>query len=86
MPSIFNLYKQYNDPALIAISTAIEGEIVEAKTDEQIVSELMTILRAQYGNDIPEPNDVRITRWQARPFCLWFLLLYENGERRRNQD
>lgn len=67
-PSMFNLYKQYGDIALIAISTALEAIEVEAISDEQIVFELMTILRELYGDDIPQPNDVRITRWAQDPF------------------
>lgn len=66
--SIFNMFKQYGDPALLAISTADEGIAMEAKTDDQIVDELMSILKEQYGDDIPQPNDVRITRWQQDPF------------------
>ena len=43
---------------------------MEAKTDSEIVSELMIILREQYGADIPEPDDVRITRWQQDPYSF----------------
>lgn len=67
-PSMLNLYKQYGDVALVAISTALEATEVEAKSDEQIVAELMAILQEQYGDDIPQPDDVRITRWQQDPF------------------
>lgn len=69
-PSILNLYKQYSDPALLAISTASEAITVETKTDEQIVAEIMAILKTQYGDDIPEPNDIRITRWAQDPFAF----------------
>ena len=68
-PSFLNLYKSYDDKALVAFSTANEAKIVEGKTDEQIVMELMTILKSQYGQDIPEPTDVRITRWYQDPFA-----------------
>lgn len=43
---------------------------MEAKADEQITSELMAILKEQYGEDIPQPNDARITRWQQDPFSF----------------
>jgi monoamine oxidase len=69
-PSIFNLYKQYGDKALIAISTAQDAVEVEAKTDDEIVIELMAILKEQYGDQIPQPNDVRITRWHQDPFSF----------------
>jgi monoamine oxidase len=41
---------------------------LEAKTDEQMVTAAMQTLRKMFGQGIPSPQDVQITRWQQDPF------------------
>lgn len=57
--------------ALIAFNdgTAAE-EIVESKTDAEVIASLMTMLRSIYGNAIPEPIDYVITRWGQDPYSF----------------
>lgn len=68
-PSMLNLYHQYGDKALLAISTGDSAIAVETLSDKQIVQRLMLVLRGKYGAHIPDPNDVRITRWQKDPYA-----------------
>lgn len=67
--SFLNLHAQYQDSALVAITTAQQAMQVEGLSDTQIVTEIMAILKQQYGSDIPAPIDVRITRWRSDPFA-----------------
>ncbi|KAI9307424.1 hypothetical protein BJ944DRAFT_255002 [Cunninghamella echinulata] len=40
---------------------------VESMTDEEVKDELMAVLRDMYGNDIPEPTDMKFPRWHSNP-------------------
>ena len=41
---------------------------MELKSDQEIVDEAMAVLRTMYGDDIPNPEAVKISRWQSDPF------------------
>ena len=40
---------------------------VEAQPQNETVAELQGVLRAMYGDGIPEPLEVYVPRWQANP-------------------
>jgi monoamine oxidase len=43
---------------------------MEALTDAQIQTEIMTTLRKIYGNGIPNPTKLIVSRWQKDPFSF----------------
>ncbi|MEZ4640019.1 MAG: FAD-dependent oxidoreductase [Caldilineaceae bacterium] len=57
-------------PILLGFNAADYGRAIEARTDAEIVDDAMQTLRAIFGDDIPDPEDVQITRWAADPFAL----------------
>ncbi|MFV0890298.1 FAD-dependent oxidoreductase [Metapseudomonas otitidis] len=57
-------------PILIGFNAADFGREIEGWTDEAIVEDAMTRLRAVYGPDIPQPSDWAITRWASDPHAL----------------
>lgn len=63
--SLTNALKQ---PVLMAFHAGDQALHLEAKTDEQMVTAAMQPLRKVFGQDIPLPKDVQITRWQQDPF------------------
>jgi monoamine oxidase len=55
-------------PVLLALNAADYGRAIEDMSDEQIVSAAMVTLRTMFGDDIPDPEAVLITRWGADPY------------------
>ncbi len=39
------------------------GESSEDKSKQQLTDEAMAVLKTIYGNDIPDPSDVLVSRW-----------------------
>ncbi len=60
---------QKNDPILIAHYVGDEARFGDKK-DAQIVAEAMAELREIFGENIPEPTSVHVTRWDQDPFAL----------------
>ncbi|MEM0982139.1 MAG: FAD-dependent oxidoreductase, partial [Cyanobacteria bacterium P01_H01_bin.58] len=65
----FNLYQYTGEPILVAFNAGDFGRKIEAFTDDQIVDQAMQTLRRLYGETIPNPTDVQITRWLRDPFA-----------------
>lgn len=55
---------------LIGFNAGKYGAASETKTNQEVTTEAMDILRVMYGDEIPEPNDVVITRWSSDPYAL----------------
>lgn len=55
-------------PTLLAFNAGEFGTEIESLTDSEISNDAMNVLRKIYGNDIPEPTNVLISRWHNDPF------------------
>lgn len=69
-PEIINFHKILGQPVLLAFSAGKAGEANEAKSDAEMVAELMACLRRMYGDGVPDPCSWQVTRWNADPFSL----------------
>ncbi|MFN3491840.1 MAG: flavin monoamine oxidase family protein, partial [Anaerolineales bacterium] len=62
-------YAAYNgEPILLAFHGGDKGWALEEFSDDEIVNSAMQTLRLLYGDDIPEPESVLITRWGKDKF------------------
>lgn len=58
------------EPVLMAFHGGDKGFAIEELSDGEIVSGAMQTLRVMFGNNIPEPEGVLITRWGKDPFSF----------------
>lgn len=68
----FNYFVNFNhlNPsvnALLTFTYAEEARKSETKSDEQVIAEIMTHLKAMYGNGVPQPKSFQRTRWSSNP-------------------
>lgn len=63
-----NLSEASGQPVLMAFTGGSYASKLEGLTNTQITHHAMTVLRTIYGDAIPEPLDVRITRWGRDPY------------------
>ncbi|AIE73534.1 FAD-dependent oxidoreductase [Synechocystis sp. CS-94] len=63
-----NIFRVNQLPILLGFNAANEGKEIETWTNEEIVESAMETLRHLFGDDIPDPTDYQITRWQSDPF------------------
>lgn len=54
--------------ALMTFAYAEYARSTESMTDEQVKTEIMSHLRAMYGNGIPEPTHLLRTKWNTNPY------------------
>lgn len=64
-----NLAPYTGAPVLLGFNAGRFGATVEQLPDAQIVAQAMTTLRVMFGPRLPDPTDVRITRWLADPYA-----------------
>jgi monoamine oxidase len=64
-----NLYPYIQQPVLVLFNAGEYGLTIEAMSDEQLIQKAMDMLRVVYGENIPNPNGARITRWGKDPFA-----------------
>lgn len=58
-------------PVLVAFNASSAAvEVVESKSDAEVLQGVMDSLRMIYGNSIPDPIDWVITRWGQDPFSF----------------
>jgi monoamine oxidase len=57
-------------PVLLMFNAGSAALAAESLSDDALVSRAMTSLRAAMGDDIPDPDGFKITRWAADPFAL----------------
>nr|WP_315981536.1 FAD-dependent oxidoreductase [Aliamphritea spongicola] len=55
---------------MLAFNAAYYAHELEQQSDDAVTEDAMNVLKKLYGDDIPAPVDVHITRWQADPFSL----------------
>ena len=56
-------------PVLLGFNAADRGKEIEAWSDAEIVESAMHTLRTIYGQNIPQPLDYQITRWNSDPYA-----------------
>jgi monoamine oxidase len=65
-----NWYKYTRQPVLIAFIASSAAVEMENKTDAEIESQMMLILRKLFGSQVTKPTAIRITRWGQDEFTL----------------
>lgn len=56
-----------NKPILMAFHSGSKGVALEDYSDGEVSAQAMAVLRNIFGNEIPEPSDVIVTRWHQDP-------------------
>lgn len=64
-----NLAHYGGKPVLLWFNAGAYGAAIEALSDAEITAAAMSVMRTIYGDDIPEPDAVYLTRWLADPFA-----------------
>ena len=59
-----------DQPVLMAFHGGDKGFELEDLSDDEIIAGAMQTLHVMFGNDIPEPEGVLITRWGKDPFSF----------------
>jgi monoamine oxidase len=62
-----NVSKFLSGNALMTFAFGNYGKLTETLTDAEIIQEIMTHLKAIYGNSIPNPTHLLRTRWSSNP-------------------
>ena len=84
--SVFlNLVPEYQQPVLLGFSGAGAAQNIEAMTDREITARAMLKLRRVYGANIPEPEDILVTRWGQDPFTFGAYSHIRMGATRRDR-
>jgi len=68
-PYFVNVKKFMNLNALMTFALGDYGLTIEGQTDAQIQTDVMNTLRLMFGNNIPAPTNILVTRWGADPFA-----------------
>ena len=56
-------------PVLVAFNAGAFARKIEKASDEEIKGKAMAALKTLYGDSIPDPIGVQITRWESDPFA-----------------
>lgn len=56
-------------PVLLGFHAADRAREVETWTDQAVIADAMKALKAMFGNAIPQPVGVQLTRWSQDPFA-----------------
>ncbi len=67
--SWYDLTALHGEPTLLTFAAGPCAVETRGWNDEQIVGSVLASLRDIFGEDIPLPDDIRITRWQDDPFA-----------------
>lgn len=73
-------------PVLMGFHAGTVARDMEAWTDAQVVSSAMDTLRQAYGQRIPEPQSVQITRWHSDPWARGSYSFNALGSHPRQRD
>lgn len=71
---------------LLGFNAGNYGVKVEKRSDEAIVEEAMSVLRAIYGPDIPAPTKVVQSRWRSDPYALGAYSYMKAGAQLRDRE
>ncbi len=64
-----NVKKFYNANALMTFGFGNYGVTMETQTDAQVQSDMMNNLKKIFGNSIPNPTNLLVSRWGSDPFA-----------------
>lgn len=64
-----NLYRITGQPVLAALNTGSFAKSLETRSDAEIISQALEVLRRLYGPTVPDPIDAQITRWFSDPWA-----------------
>lgn len=53
---------------LMTFGFGVYGLLLESQTNAQIQQDIMSILRSMYGNGIPNPTQILVSRWTQDPY------------------
>ncbi len=67
--SRYDLTEAHGEPTLLTFAAGPAALTTRNWSDDQIAQSVLTSLREIYGDAVPEPVGVRITRWQDDPFA-----------------
>ena len=67
-PLFLDLQRLSGEPAMIGLCTAKFAASLAAKSDAEIQARVMAIFSQVYGNSIPAPQAVRLSRWKLDEF------------------
>jgi len=67
-PEFLNLMHHPDAPILVGFVAADMAKRLEQRTDREIVDRALAVVRRMYGRAVPDPSDVRVTRWGSDPF------------------
>ncbi|MFN8412987.1 MAG: FAD-dependent oxidoreductase [Anaerolineales bacterium] len=65
-----NFSPYINEPVIMAFHGGAKGYALEELSDDEILAGAMKTLRIIYGNEIPEPVGIVITRWGKDPLAF----------------
>ena len=69
--TVFLNSNYYNSsPMLMALTGGSFARSLETMTQQQLTDKIMAILREMYGNSIPNPQEILVTRWSSDPYTL----------------
>ncbi|PRP79406.1 Lysine-specific histone demethylase 1-2 [Planoprotostelium fungivorum] len=66
----WNLHRCMGRPVLIALMAGEAAYASETRSEEEIVSRVMTSLGKLFGREIPRPTRSIVTRWGSDPFAM----------------
>jgi len=85
-PLIIDLFFIEKVPILVAFNTGRHAIALDDKTDRDITSHMLSVLRRVQGGPIPAPTDVFITRWGHDPFTRGSYSYLKLGSTPGDQD
>lgn len=65
----YNMQELLDKPVLLGFVAGSYAVEMETHTDQEIVRDAMDVLRMMFGNEIPEPTQVYMTRWAMDPYA-----------------
>lgn len=80
-----NIAKYTGEPVLLGFNAAGFGEAIEQLSDAEIQQQAMTTLRTIYGDDIPQPEKIWITRWHSDPFSYGSYSFLKTGSQAKDR-
>jgi monoamine oxidase len=66
----FNMTKFTGQPVLLGFNAGAHGYVVDSAPESDVIAGMMAALRSMYGDNIPEPEDARLTRWASDEFAF----------------
>lgn len=67
--SWYDLTELHGEPTLLTFAAGPCAMAIREWSDERIAASVLDALREIYGDDVLEPTDVQVTRWQDDPYA-----------------